>query len=99
MSYAEQVQYRNICKTVKALADLCFGSQDHPKYGNCWVAIVNSLSAKDGLDWQALHLEPLPKLSLEEHDKALIEKTQRECLAMGEVNLFKLLSTKGVVML
>lgn len=57
---ANEIQWRNIRKVVRALADLCFGSADHPQYGHCHQAIVNSLTAKDGLDISALDLEPLP---------------------------------------
>lgn len=56
------IQHRNIKKVVRALADLCFGSKNEPKWGVAWLAIVNSLTAKDGLDWMALRLEPLPEV-------------------------------------
>ena len=52
-------QWRNINKVVKALADLCFGDKNHPQWGIAHISIVNSLSAKDGLDVSALNLEPL----------------------------------------
>jgi hypothetical protein len=58
---AEMIQWRNIRKVVKGLADLCFGSQDDPRWGVAHLAIVNSLSAKDGLDISTLKLEPLSK--------------------------------------
>jgi hypothetical protein len=54
----EEVQWRNIRKVVKALADHCFGSPDDPKYGLYHVALTTSLTAKDGPTFQ---LEPLPK--------------------------------------
>lgn len=57
MDTPEQVQWRNIRKVVKALADHCFGSPDHPQYGTYHVALTTSLTAKDGVDVQ---LEPLP---------------------------------------
>lgn len=53
------IQRRNIIKVVRALADLCFGSRDDPRWGISWIAVVNSLTAKDGLDWSALQLESL----------------------------------------
>ena len=56
---AQAVQWRNIKKVVKALADLCFESPEHPKYGHCHVAVTTSLTASDGLDVTALRLEPL----------------------------------------
>lgn len=58
-SSLETIQHRNICKVVRALADLCFESPSHPKYGIMHTAVVNSLTASDGLDWVALNLEPL----------------------------------------
>lgn len=56
---AEQVQWRNIRNVVKQLADFCFESKDHPKYGSSWLAITHALTAKDGIQPM---LEPLPKL-------------------------------------
>lgn len=53
----EMVQWRNIRKVVKELADLCFGSPDDLKYGSCHIALTTSLTAKDGLHTT---LEPLP---------------------------------------
>lgn len=55
----QEIQWRNIRKVVDALADFCFGSQDDPRWGVAHVAIRTSLTAKDGLDVQALKLEPL----------------------------------------
>lgn len=54
----EMVQWRNIRKVVKELADFCFESPSHPQYGHCHVALTTSLTAKDGLQ---VTLEPLPK--------------------------------------
>ena len=54
---ANEVQWRNIKKVVRALADLCFGSPNDPKYGHCHVALTTSLTAKDGI---VVELEPLP---------------------------------------
>ena len=62
MSTANEIQWRNIKKVVRAAADLSFGGKDDPKYGHCWLAVVNSLTASDGIDITALGLEPLPTL-------------------------------------
>jgi hypothetical protein len=53
------IQWRNIKKVVRAAADLSFGGPSHKEYGHCWIAIVNTLTEKDGIDIQALGLEPL----------------------------------------
>jgi hypothetical protein len=53
---AEQVQWRNIQKVVRELAAFCFGSAADPTYGSCYTALVNSLTAKDGVQ---VKLEPL----------------------------------------
>lgn len=55
----QAVQWRNIRKVVKALADLCFGGPNDPRYGIMHTAITTSLTAKDGLDISTLGLEPL----------------------------------------
>ena len=55
----EEIQWRNIKKVVDALADLCFGSVNDPKWGIAHIAIRHSLVSKDGLDIKALGLEPL----------------------------------------
>ncbi len=55
---ANEIQWRNIRKVVRALADLCFESPEHPKYGTCHTALTTSLTAKDGLG--PIDLEPLP---------------------------------------
>lgn len=52
-------QWRNINKVVRALADLCFGDKNHPQWGVAYISIVNSLTAKDGIDISALNLETL----------------------------------------
>lgn len=57
-SSANEVQWRNIKKVVNALADLCFGSPEHPQWGVAHVALTTSLTSKDGLQ---IELEPLPK--------------------------------------
>lgn len=59
LANAEEIQWRNIRKVVRALADLCFGSKDDPRWGIAWISIVNSLTAKDGLDSSTLGLERL----------------------------------------
>jgi hypothetical protein len=51
----EAVQWRNITKVVRAIADHCFEDKHHPKYGSCWLAVVHSLTAKDGIN---IELEP-----------------------------------------
>lgn len=61
MSSAEEVQWKNIKSVVRTLADWAFGSKDDPKYGSCWLAIVNGITCKDGPDFK---LEPLPKQPL-----------------------------------
>jgi len=65
----EEIQWRNIKKVVRAIADLCFESKDHPQYGTCHLAVVNSLTAKDGLGH--IELEPLvvPTVPAVEHLK------------------------------
>lgn len=57
---AEQIQFENIKSAVKQLADFCFGSKDHPRFGTCWITLVTSLTAADGI---VLNLQPLPKES------------------------------------
>lgn len=54
---ATQVQWRNINHTVREVAKFCFGGADHPQYGASYMAVVNCLSAKDGVQ---VNLEPLP---------------------------------------
>ncbi len=55
---ANEIQWRNIRKVVRTLADLCFESPEHPKYGTYHTALTTSLTAKDGLG--PIDLEPLP---------------------------------------
>lgn len=55
----EAIQWRNIKKVVKALADFNFGSADDKRWGIAHVSLTHSLVAKDGLDIGALGLEPL----------------------------------------
>lgn len=55
----EQVQWRNIQKVVKEVADFCFGGHDHlgsVSLAAAHCAVVTSLTAKDGINVQ---LEPL----------------------------------------
>jgi hypothetical protein len=57
---ATEVQWRNIRKVVRELAVFCFGGPDATgsvSLSAAYTALVNSLTAKDGLDVQ---LEPLP---------------------------------------
>ena len=49
----EEIQWRNIKKVVDALADLCFGSVNDPKWGIAHIAIRHSLVSKYGLDQEA----------------------------------------------
>ena len=55
----EAIQWRNIKKVVKALADFNFGSADDKRWGIAHISLTHSLIAKDGLDVDALGLEPL----------------------------------------
>ncbi|MFY9460416.1 MAG: hypothetical protein WAP57_11775 [Aquabacterium commune] len=55
----EEIQWRNIKKVVRALADHCFGDKNDPRWGVAHISIVNSLTAKDGIDILALGLERL----------------------------------------
>lgn len=61
---AEEIQWRNIRKVVRELADFCFGSATESgqiTLGAAHTALTVSLTAKDGLSVQ---LEPLPVASL-----------------------------------
>ncbi|HET8687512.1 MAG TPA: hypothetical protein VFM18_12730 [Methanosarcina sp.] len=53
-----EIQWRNIKKVVKGLADFCFGSPNDPRYGHYHVMLTTSLTAKDGMDISTLNLEP-----------------------------------------
>jgi hypothetical protein len=62
----EEVQWRNIRAVVKTLADWAFESQDHPKWGSAWLAMVTGLTAKDGPQFL---LEKLPpsRVTISDH--------------------------------
>lgn len=55
----EEIQWRNIRKVVKRLADHLFESPQHPSYGTYHVALTTSLTAKDGVGIGFTELEPL----------------------------------------
>ena len=55
----EAIQWRNIKKVVKALADFNFGSADDKRWGIAHISLTHSLIAQDGLDVDALGLEPV----------------------------------------
>lgn len=55
----EAVQWRNIHKVVKALADFSFGGPNDPQWGVAHICMTQGLTAKDGLDILSLDLEPL----------------------------------------
>lgn len=65
MNTTEQVQWRNIKHVITEAAKFCFGSADHPQYGSSYIALVNCLSEKDGLQ---LKLDPLPKNNIKDID-------------------------------
>ena len=46
---ANVIQWRNIKKVVKQIADACFGSKDDPTWGVSYISVVNSLTASDGI--------------------------------------------------
>lgn len=46
---ANMIQWRNIKKVVKQIADHCFGSKDDPTWGVSYISVVNSLTARDGI--------------------------------------------------
>jgi hypothetical protein len=70
---AEQVQWRNIRNVVRQVAEFCFGSAEDKTFGSSFTAVVNSLTAKDGVQ---VKLEPLPVAPAAQVDQADIEALQ-----------------------
>lgn len=62
-NHPEAIQWRNVRKIVKALADWGFGSPNDQKYGHCHVIMTTGLTAKDGPDFSTIDLEPIPDYS------------------------------------
>lgn len=58
-SSANEIQWRNIKKVVRAIADFNFGNPPDPKWEVAHACVVNALTAKDGLG--KIELEPLPQ--------------------------------------
>ena len=74
---AEQVQWKNIQKVVAELATFCFGGPDWAdsiSCGSAYIALANSLTAKDGLKVQ---LEPLPTDRQPAADAARLSAAER----------------------
>jgi hypothetical protein len=85
----EEIQWRNIRKVVKRLADHLFDSPQHPNYGTYHVALTTSLTAKDGVGIGFTELEPLVAHTPEvvtnsEHSSGLTPVCQA-CQGTGEI--------------
>jgi hypothetical protein len=74
----ETIQWRNIRKVVKELATFCFGGPDNKDFGACYIALVNSLTAKDGI---SVKMEPLSAASTPQASNAQERPDDVETLA------------------
>ena len=82
----EMIQWRNIRKVVKAIADYCFESGTHPDYGVAHTAVSTVLYASDGLQ---VELEPLnhsyDTLTIADYEEVL--QSHRELVRQLDVAL------------
>lgn len=91
--HPEAIQWRNVKKIVKALADWGFGSPNDPDYGHCHVAMTTGLTAKDGPDFSTIGLEKFPQEAMEARLRALqplfneIQQCSHRTSVYGDFNI------------
>jgi hypothetical protein len=81
--HPEAIQWRNVRKIVKALADWGFGSPNDPNYGHCHITMTTGLTAKDGPDFSVIGLESFPTDISISHLRPLLDEVARRGEKMG----------------